>query len=344
MTYAPLAEVYRGKNVDGVLTDPHLESVHSGIFAVVDEHDRLLLSAGDVHHKTYIRSAAKPFQILPMLASGAIEHFGFTSRECAIICGSHNGEPAHVEAARGVLEKIRLNVTHLQCGAHAPYHDPSAEELIRKGQKFTALHNNCSGKHSGMLTSCVKRNYPVETYLDFDHPLQLEILEYVKEFSGVREIFRGTDGCSAPVFELEVIQMARMFARMGSGKHELLKRSFSIMHAEPFMIGGTNRFDTDLMLHSEVVGKVGGEGIHCIAVPPANGRPAMGVTVKIADGNFRALYPVVTFLLNRLGVLDEEQMQKLAYYVKTPLKNHRKKEIGFITIAPELAGIEIRGL
>jgi L-asparaginase II len=330
MNYAALAEVYRGKNINGVLTDPRLESLHYGIFAVLDENDQLLMSAGDVHHKTYIRSAAKPFQMLPMVASGAIEHFGFTPQECAIVCASHNGEPAHVEAARGVLEKIGLNVSHLQCGAHAPYHAPSAEELIRKGETYTALHNNCSGKHSGMLTSCVKKNYPIENYLDFDHPLQLEILEYVREFSGTKEIFRGTDGCSAPVFAMEVIQMARMFAHMGSGKHDLLRRSFSIMRAAPFMIGGTSRFDTDLILNSDVVGKVGGEGIHCVAVPPGNGRPAIGLTVKIADGNFRALYPVVTSLLNRLGVLNEEQMQKLAYYVKTPLKNHRKKEIGFI--------------
>ena len=330
MNYAALAEVYRGKNIDGVLIDPRLESVHYGIFAVLDENDHLLLSAGDVHHKTYIRSAAKPFQMLPMLASGAIEHFGFTSRECAIVCASHNGEPAHVEAARGILEKIGLNVAHLQCGAHAPYHTASAEELIRKGEAFTALHNNCSGKHSGMLASCVKKKYPIETYLDFEHPLQLEILEYVKEFSGAKETFRGTDGCSAPVFELEIIQMARMFARLGSGKQDLLKRSFSIMRAEPFMIGGTSRFDTDLIQNSNVVGKVGGEGIHCVAVPPENDRPAIGLAVKIADGNFRALYPVVTSLLNRLGVLNEGQMQKLAYYVKTPLKNHCKKEIGFV--------------
>jgi L-asparaginase II len=330
MNYAPLAEVYRGKNIDGVLIDPTPESVHYGIFAVLDEDDHLLLSAGDVHHKTYIRSAAKPFQMLPMIASGAIEHFGFTPRECAIVCASHNGEPAHVEAARGILEKIGLNVSHLQCGKHAPYHTAAAEELIRKGEPFTALHNNCSGKHSGMLASCVKKNYPVETYLDFDHPLQLEILEYVKVFSGAEEIFRGTDGCSAPVFVLEVIQMARMFAQMGSGKQDLLKSIFSIMRAEPYMIGGTSRFDTDLILHSNVVGKVGGEGIHCVAVPPAKGRPAIGLAVKIADGNFRALYPVVTSLLNRLGVLNEEQMQKLAYYVKTPLKNHRKKEVGFV--------------
>jgi len=330
MNYAPLAEVYRGENIDGALSDPHLESVHFGIFAVLDENENLLMSGGNVHHKTFIRSAAKPFQILPLLESGAIERFGFTPRECAVICASHNGEPVHVEAARGILQKIGLKETHLQCGAHAPYDVPSAEQLIRNGETFTTLHNNCSGKHSGMLACCVQKNYPVESYLNFDHPLQMEILNYVRELSDAKEIYRGTDGCSAPVFELEVLQMARLFARMASGKHELLNRSFSIMRAEPYMIGGANRFDTDLMLNSNVVGKVGGEGIHCIAVPANATRPAIGIAAKIADGNFRALYPVMIALLKKLGALDHQQMQNLAYYAKTPLKNHRKKDIGFI--------------
>jgi len=330
MNYVPLAEVYRGANLEGMLVDPRLESIHFGVFAVLDENNNLLLSGGNVHHKTFIRSAAKPFQILPLLASGAVEHFGFTPRECAVICASHNGEPVHVEAASGILQKIGLTESHLQCGIHPPYHAPSAEALIRRGEPFSTLHNNCSGKHSGMLACCVRKNYSVENYLDFDHPLQMEILNYIRELSGAKEIFRGTDGCSAPVFELEVVQMARLFARMASGKHDLLNRSFSIMRGDPYMIGGQNRFDTDLMLNSNVVGKVGGEGIHCIAAPSDGVRPAIGIAAKIADGNFRALYPVMISLLKQLGALNDQQMQGLASYSKTPLKNHRKKEIGFI--------------
>lgn len=330
MNYEPLAEVYRGKNVDGKLIEPRLESMHIGVFAVVDEQGRVITSRGNIHYKTFIRSAAKPVQVLPLIASGGLEHFGFTPRECAVICASHNGEPVHVEAVQGILKKIGLNESHLQCGAHPPSHGPSAEELVRKGEPFTALHNNCSGKHAGMLAACVKKNYGIENYLDFDHPLQLEILQFVKELSGANEIYRGTDGCSAPVFFLEIAEMARIFAKLASGKEELLNRSFSIMRADAHMIGGLNRFDTDLMLHSDVIGKVGGEGIHCVGIPSKAERPAMGLAVKIADGNFRALYPVVTSLLKTLGVLNEQQLEKLSYYVQTPLKNHRKKEIGYI--------------
>ncbi len=330
MNYEPLVEVYRGKNIDGQLSELQLESMHWGMFALVDEEGRVLSSRGNIWEKTFIRSAAKPIQALPLIAAGGLEYFGFTSRECAVICASHNGEPVHVEAVQGILSKIGLNPSHLQCGDHAPSHAPSAEELIRKGEAFTALHNNCSGKHAGMLAACVKKNYEVRNYLDFDHPLQLEILHFMEEFSGSKEIFRGTDGCSAPVFFLEVIGMAKIFAQLAAGRQELLKRSFSIMRADPYMIGGLNRFDTDLMLNSDVVAKVGGEGIHCVGIPPKQDRPAMGLAVKIADGNFRALYPVVTSLLKNLGVLNEQQLQNLSYYVQTPLKNHRKKEIGYI--------------
>jgi len=328
--YEPLAEVYRGKNVDGKLIEPQLESMHFGVFAVVDEEEHVLTSRGNIRCKTFIRSAAKPIQVLPLIAAGGLEYFGFTPRECAVICASHNGEPVHVGAVQGILKKIGLNESHLQCGAHPPSHGPSAEELVRKGEAFTALHNNCSGKHAGMLAACVKRNYEIKNYLDFIHPLQLEILHFMEEFSGSKEIFRGTDGCSAPVFLLEIVEMAKIFAKLASGKQELLNRSFSIMRADPYMIGGLNRFDTDLMLNSEVVAKVGGEGIHCVGIPAKPDRRAMGLAVKIADGNFRALYPVVTTLLKRLGVLNEQQLENLAYYVQTPLKNHRKKEIGYI--------------
>jgi L-asparaginase II len=330
MNYEPLAEVYRGKNLQGSLIDPQLESVHLGIVAVIDEEDRVLLSRGNIHHKTYIRSAAKPIQILPLIESGAIEHFEFTPRECAVICGSHNGEPVHVQTVRKILQKIGLNRSFLQCGAHPPGYAPYAEELIRKGKSCTAFYNNCSGKHAGMLACCVRKNYKVENYLDFDHPLQLEILAFIEKFSGASNVFRGTDGCSAPVFLLEIQQMARLFAQLAAQKHELLKRSFAILRAEPYMIGGLKRFDTDLMLNSNVIGKVGGEGIHCVGIPSHGKQAAIGIAVKIADGNFRALYPVVVSLLRKLGTLNHQQLQSLSYYARTPLTNHRKKEIGYI--------------
>ena len=325
-----IAEVLRGKNENGKLTEPQVESRHYGIIAVVDEAGNVLFSRGQIAMKTYIRSAAKPFQILPLLASGTAEHFEFTSKELAVICGSHNGESEHVLAAASILKKIGLNESHLQCGTHPPYHVPSSDQILREGGMFAPLHNNCSGKHAGMLACCVFRKWPVENYLDFQHPLQLEIKNYVELYSGASDVFRGTDGCSAPVFYLEIQQMARMFAHLAAQKDPLLTRSFEIVRKEPFMIGGTRRFDSDLMASSNVVAKVGGEGIECIAVPASADQKAFGIAVKIADGNFRALYPVVISLLKRFEVLSEDQLQRLQYYDRTPLKNHIGKEIGWI--------------
>lgn len=330
MDYEPVAEVYRGKNVQGTLVDPHVESLHYGAFAVLDEQDQLLFSRGSVHHRTFIRSAAKPVQALPLIAGGGIERFELTPQEAAILCASHNGETAHVEAVHGLLKKIGLDESFLQCGAHAPGHAPAADALIRKGEPYTAVHNNCSGKHAGMLAACILKGYPVENYLDFDHPLQLEILQYIQELSGAEDVFRGTDGCSAPVFYLELVQMARIFAKLAAGKREVLRRSFSIMRAEPFLIAGTKRFDTDLMINSDVIGKVGGEAVYCVGVPPRQNHRALGIAVKIADGNYRAMYPVVIKLLVKLNVLNQVQLERLAYYAETPLKNHRKKHIGFV--------------
>jgi L-asparaginase II len=328
--YELLAEVYRGKNVEGALVDPQIESHHFGVVAVVDEQDRILISRGNIHLKTYIRSAAKPIQNLPLLECGCPEYFHFTDQECAVICSSHNGEPLHVEAVASILKKIGLDESYLQCGAHPPMHAASAEQLLKQGTPFTALHNNCSGKHAGMLACCVKNGYPVENYLDFDHPVQLQILQHIKDFSGASEVSRGTDGCSAPVFYMEILQMARIFAQLAAAKNEFTRRVVDVMGAHPYFVGGEKRFDTDLMLNAAVVAKGGAEGIHCTGVPANGKHPAMGIAVKIADGNFRAVYPVVTAVLHKLGVLNGSQMKALDFYVRTPLKNHAGKEIGFV--------------
>src|SRR5262249_17808773 len=157
---------------------------------------------------------------------------------------------------------------------------------------------------------CVQQNWPVENYLDPDHPLQLEILRWIEKLSGAESVCRGTDGCSAPVFYLRLCQMALLFAHLAAGKEPLLFRSFQIMRAQPYMIGGEKRFDTDLMTHTSLVCKVGGEAVECVGVPPGILGKAVGVAVKIADGNSRALYPVVTALLRRMGAIRDDQIEK----------------------------------
>jgi L-asparaginase II len=146
MQYEVLTEVYRGKNINGRLVNPLLESVHLGMVAVVDEDGKERLSIGDTESEFYIRSAAKPFQAIPLLESGAVEHFHFTDQELALMSASHNAEPVHVQTAESILRKTGLAERHLGCGAHLPMHIPTAESMLSGHQPLNQLHNNCSGK------------------------------------------------------------------------------------------------------------------------------------------------------------------------------------------------------
>ncbi len=229
MKYEILTEVYRGKNINGRLTDPLLESVHLGMVAVVDEDGKDLLSIGDTETEFYIRSAAKPFQVIPLLESGAAEHFKFTDEELALMCASHNAEPVHVQTAASILRKIGLEEHHLGCGIHLPMHIPTAESMLSGHQSLTQLHNNCSGKHGGMLAYCVYKQLPVETYLDFDHPLQLKILSKIESMLG-HSVKSGTDGCSAPVFVMKVREMAYLYAQLAARRSKALDTAFRVMH------------------------------------------------------------------------------------------------------------------
>lgn len=332
MQYEILTEVYRGKNINGALVEPLLESVHLGAVAVIDEEGKEIFSAGDIESEFYIRSAAKPFQLIPLLESGAVERFGFSDVELALMCASHNAEPVHIKTAVSILKKIGLEEHHLGCGSHWPMHIPTAEGMMFNHIPLNQLYNNCSGKHGGMLAYCVYHNLPVNTYLDFDHPLQVRIHTYIESLLG-RKIKSGTDGCSAPVFVMKIREMAYLYAQLAAGKTLSLAKAFRVMHEHPYMVGGDERFDTDLMQNSPVVAKIGAEGIECVAVPAINGTKAFGLTVKISDGNFRALYPVVISLLDRYKILSPEQISALKKYYPSIVTNHMKKTVGFIKSA-----------
>lgn len=327
-----LTEVYRGKYINGKLVDPLWESAHLGIAVLVDEDGQVLYSKGDIHFKGYIRSAAKPFQVLPLLESQAPSHFGFTDEELALMCASHNGEPVHVRTAASILKKIGLEEKHLGCGSHLPMHIPTAEGMLWQQERPGPLHNNCSGKHGGMLAYCVYHNLAVDHYLDFDHPLQVAIKKKIEHMLHA-PVQSGTDGCSAPVFHMEVYQMAFLYAQLAARKTPALKKAFSLMHHYPYMIAGDDRFDTDLMQNSSVVAKIGAEGIECVAIPAEGSRKAMGLTVKIADGAFRALYPPVISILRQYGILSEDQLTKLKKYYPSIVTNHNKYEVGYIQSA-----------
>lgn len=306
-----------------------VESVHRAHIAVVNPQGKVIAQLGNPQQRAYIRSAAKPFQVMPLLLSGAAEHFGFTDPELAVMCASHNGEPAHVEMVTSILEKIGLSEDDLRCGAHLPLYEPLARRMMAAGDAPSAIHNNCSGKHAGMLAACVYHGWPAESYLDPRHPLQQQILKVVAQYAALpaKEIGVGVDGCSAPVFYLPIRNMALMYARLAEAREQAADRVFRAMSNYPELVAGTGRQDTELMQIGDgrLVSKVGAEGIRCVAV---RDEEPWGVALKIEDGARRASGPVMLEVLQQLGLLDEAELDELAEYYHPELTNHAGLQVG----------------
>lgn len=341
-----LVEVTRGSMV---------ESRHRGFIAVVDSSGAIIAKAGDIGTPAWFRSAAKPFQTIPIIASGAASRYDLTPRELAVITGSHSGESIHLEAVLSILNKIALDESALKCGAHMPFDEASAARLRAENRQPQPLHNNCSGKHAGMLAFAKHINEPVENYIDPAHPIQRRILSTLARFAAepVEEIKIAVDGCSAPVFGMSVEAMARSYARLIGAEQteiepELAAAAEAVINAmteHPEMVGGTrNRLDTDLMmvakgpLAAKIISKVGAEGVQLLGVKPNERFPeGLGIAIKIEDGDIRrARDPVVIETLRQLGLLDDGQLAQLAPYARSTVLNHRKIEVGEVRVCFKL--------
>lgn len=300
---------------------------------------------------TYLRSSAKPFQAIPLIASGAADRFGLSEKEIALACASHNGEPLHVATAAGMLRKIGLDETALKCGVHEPFSAEVVRLMRERHEKPNVLQNNCSGKHAGMLALALHLGAPIETYDRPDNPVQLMIGRCVAQFSGVplEDIAVGTDGCGAPVFGITVHAMARMYARLvlppadfDAETREACRRIVSAMNTYPEMIGGglSERLDTEIMraARGRLVSKVGAEGVYTAGVLPCKEWPrGLGLAFKIEDGEDRRARPTVVIeALKQLGVLTGEAYEALKPYASFPVRNHRGEDVGEVCAAFEL--------
>ena len=302
---APLVRVVRSGLV---------ESIHVGHVAVCDVDGRLIASAGDAARPVFARSCMKPLQ-----ASVSLSAIGeaLPERELAIMCASHNGEPVHVGVVRAVLERAGLEPDALRNPPGWPL-DPDAMASAQLPHKL--LHN-CSGKHAGMLLACVRAGWNPETYLRASHPLQRRVRRAVLRATGLAEIETGVDGCGVPVHGMPLRSMATLFARLSRPERlgELapaVEEATAAMRAEPYLVGGRHRVDTDLMrLTGDVLAKSGAEGLECAALLTSG----LGVAVKIEDGGSRAGAPALLAALRELSALSAEQLRGLAPYVAPPV-------------------------
>jgi L-asparaginase II len=338
---APLVEVRRGSIV---------ESRHRGHVAAIDGEGRLVASLGEPETVTYLRSSAKPFQALPLVTSGAADHFSLTETELAVACGSHSGEDIHVETVARMLEKIGLDESFLKCGVHEPFDRLTAERLRERGEGPGILRNNCSGKHTGMLVLSRHLGIPPETYDDPRGPVQQTILHAVSQFAGrsASEIVVGIDGCGVPVFGVPVSTMALMYARLVAPPVDFDEvtraacvRLVAAMTKHPEMVGGTvERFDTEVIRAGRglIISKIGAEGVYTAGVLPCEEWPSgLGLAFKIEDGeNKRARSTVAIESLRQLDVLDEDADKALNPYASFPVLNHRGDVVGEIRASFEL--------
>lgn len=332
---APLVEVRRG-----AIT----ESRHRGHVVAVDGGGVIVAGLGAPHTVTFLRSSAKPHQVIPLLVSGAAERFGFTEREIAVACASHSGQELHAETVAGMLRKIGLGPEALRCGVHEPFDRETAQALRERGERPSILQNNCSGKHAAMLALAVHLGAPTETYDQPDNPVQLAAGRTVSLFSGVpvEDIAVGVDGCGVPVFGLTVRAMALMYARLvvppadfDPATADACRTIVAAMGAHPELVGGTReRFDTEVMraTRGRVISKVGAEGVYTAGVLPCERWPkGLGLAFKIEDGEDRRARPTVAIeSLRQLGVLDAEAVATLAPYSAFPIYNHRGDTVGII--------------
>ena len=307
------------------------ESIHVAFAVAVDQNGQVFFSSGDPHYLTCIRSSLKPFQAAASIKSGAIDSAKFSDAEIALMCASHQGEEIHINTARSMLEKLNLTVEDYECGSHLPSNKTVRHSMIRKEIMASAIHNNCSGKHAGMLALGMHLGKGINGYIEEGHPVQKTISNYVREISGLEEIHYEVDGCSAPTpfFTLETI--ANMFQQLGSGENPELERVFDAMVSYPLLVGGTNNFDSLFIkaLGGRGVTKVGGESVRGIALKTKEHGP-IGIAIKVLDGNFRAL-PIATMkFLEHLELLTDEERKKLSQYSTKILKNHNNIEIGKI--------------
>jgi L-asparaginase II len=328
-----LVEVWRGNLV---------ESRHRAIVAVLDADARVVRSWGDIERPIYGRSSIKPLLAIPLVESGAADAFHLTEREIALACASHNGEPGHVDAVNDWLARIGLNAENLECGAHYPYHEPTLHGMLRHEEKPTRAHNNCSGKHTGFLSTAVHLGEKINGYIRYEHSVQQRLLGILEQMCGqdLTNVPRGIDGCGIPTIAIPVGHHALAMARMADPKDlpparaAACSRILTAMSHEPWYVAGSGRFCTEIMrvTGTKAAIKTGAEGVYMGSLPELG----LGFCIKVEDGNGRGAEIVMGQLLRHFGIIDAAQAEQLQQTLQPSLRNWAGAVTGTIKPSPLL--------
>jgi L-asparaginase II len=313
-----------------------VESQHRVHAAVVDASGKVIAGARETARLTHWRSCAKPFQVMPLIDAGGFDRIGWGDDQLALAVASHGGEPEHVAIAERMLTSIGMEVGDLACGPHDPLAQRGQKILRDKGLHPSRLHNNCSGKHAAMLAHAHSSGWPAFGYERQDHPVQRDCLKEVARWTGLApsEIVQAVDGCGCVVFGMPLESMARAYARLADGARRSSPTPTRIVHAmqtRPFLVGGTDRFDSALIEATEgrVIAKIGAEGVHSVAIID----DGIGIAIKVEDGAQRAQFPAVIAVLQHFGALPQELPPRLADFTSRPVRNSRGEVVGEVRAA-----------
>ncbi|MBU3689138.1 MAG: asparaginase [Acidimicrobiales bacterium mtb01] len=316
--YEPIAASYRSGR---------LESVHHAAVVALDADGRIAFAAGDPDLEIYPRSSMKPLQANAMLAAG----LDLPDELLALVCSSHDGLAQHLDGVRRILASVGLDESALANTPDLPLDDHEASEVLRRGGAQSSLQQNCSGKHAGMLATCVAAGWPRDSsYLREDHPLQRAITDSLPALASSRVAAIGVDGCGAPAHVIGLLGLARAFRNLatgGAGGHG--ERVHRAMSSHPVMVGGPKR-DVSLLMEGVpgLMAKDGAEGVFAVALP--DGR---AVAMKVADGANRARPPIMQGALSLLGI-DTSSVDPAAF--ASPILGHGRP-VGEVRIVGLLA-------
>jgi L-asparaginase II len=322
-----------------------VESQHRGSIAVVDADGSTVLAIGDVDRPIYPRSAVKAIQALPLIETGAADRYGLSVAEIALACASHAGTEAHVSTAASMLGKAGRDAATLECGSHWPSSSSATRLMAERGEKPSALHNNCSGKHAGFICAACASDVDPQGYVGRHHAAQVMVREAMEALTGARHDpeLAGTDGCSIPTFAIPLRAIALGFARFGAGhgmgaaRAKAASRIRNALAAAPDMISGEGRFDTTVAaaFGERVIAKVGAEGVYAGAVPELG----LGVSIKCDDGSMPAAEVMMAAMIERfLANRNNAEETALAPLVRKTLRNWNGHKVGAVTPTAALSG------
>jgi L-asparaginase II/putative methionine-R-sulfoxide reductase with GAF domain len=326
-----------GEPLVGATRGEIVESVHRVAACAIDRAGEMVFSIGTIDVATYLRSTAKPFIAAAAVREGVVERFGLEPREIAVMAASHNAQPFHLEAVRSILRKINVSEEAFACGAHAPYDPASAAALTREGIAFAPIHNNCSGKHAGILALCRVLGADTASYLDANNPAQQRILQLCARMCGVSvdDFNLGVDGCGIPVFATPLRNAALAFSRLATLEDiderdaRALRTVRNAMIAFPEYVAGTGEFDSALMrtARGRIVAKSGAEGVHGLA----DLRTGTGLVLKVVDGAARACAPAALAIVRKLGLLEPSALAELEGFARQPISNRAGRRVGWVS-------------